>query len=273
MIALTMQHPTLQQILSTSESGSSILARGLALVHLVGQYAGATMRELSDWSGIPLATTYRIVAQLEQAGYVIDVDGQIHTGTAMSPNDPEDPHIVDLARPALRYLAATARENAILTVRVNTLSLCLDAAAPRGARQASFRVGQSRPLHAGASATPLLAFANEEIIDRVLASQLRRYTSQTPDETALRAKLGEVRRRGYDVTEGEIQPLWTAVGMPVLIDNRPVCCLSLVGPTVEMTDISGFVGTLRDVAAELASTMSTAQTGHWWTPSDPTGER
>ncbi|WP_171059512.1 IclR family transcriptional regulator [Arthrobacter crystallopoietes] len=261
--------PQLQRILETGEDGSAILSRGLALLHLVSFNSGISIRGLSEESGIPLATTYRVVGQLAAAGFVVEHEGQIHAGTRMAPAAiSETPHLVEYARPPLRMAAMKSGLTAVLTVRVHTLALCLDVAAPRGAPSASFRIGETRPLYAGGSATPLLAFAKADVITRVLSGSLKRYTAQTPDETTLREKLERVRTLGYDITRGEVQPLWTGIGLPVLQNGEPICCLSLVGPSSGIGATEPFVELLREAAAELAASLPGGDRPYLWNPTD-----
>lgn len=66
-------------------------------------------------------------------------------------------HLVIFAAPLLRRLAASSGLTSLLTVRVNTLALTLDGVHAGRFGSPVFRVGETRPLYAAASATPLLA--------------------------------------------------------------------------------------------------------------------
>lgn len=263
--------PVLQKILATGTLGSSILARGLGLLHIVAGSSGASVKELAERADLPLATTYRLVTQLREAGFVVELDGRIHAGAAMAPGPREEgPHLVDYARPALTKAAAASGLTAVLTVRVHTLALCLDVVpAGRGA-SASFRIGETRALYAGASATPLLAFASEAILESVLAAGLKRYTAATPTSEGLRDKLGTIRERGYDISSGEVQPQWTAIGLPVFQHESVYCCLSLTAPTARMPRTEGLVAILRESADLLTSSQPPTARGMLWNPTDPT---
>jgi len=264
--------PVLQKILATGALGSSILARGLGVLHLVAASSGASVKELAEKADLPLATTYRLVNQLREAGFVVEYDGRVHAGAAIAPAAREEgPHLVDYARPALHTAAAESGLTAVLTVRVHTLALCLDVVpAGRGA-SALFRIGETRALYAGASATPLLAFASEAVVENVLAAGLRRYTAATPTPENLREKLAQIRTRGYDVTRGEIQPQWTGVGLPVFQHENVYCCLSLTGPTARVTHPDRLVAILRESADLLTRSQPSSQR-LLWNPTEP-GDR
>lgn len=261
----------LERILATGEAGSSILARGLGVLHLVAASSGASVKELSARADLPLATTYRLVHQLRAAGFVVEQDGRIHAGAAMAPAA-EGPHLVDYARPALRRAAAETGLSAVLTVRVHTLALCLDVIQAGRGPGASFRIGETRVLYAGASATPLLAFASDAVVDNVLSSGLRRYTAATPTAETLRDKLAEIRARGYDVTHGEVQPHWTGVGLPVFQSDRVYCCLSLTGPSSRISDPDQLVAALQRAAGLLDGGQPSTSHDLLWNPTDPTTE-
>jgi DNA-binding IclR family transcriptional regulator len=260
----------LERILATGQEGSSILARGLGFLHLVAASSGASVKELSERAGLPLATTYRIVNQLRGAGFVVEYDGRIHAGAAMAPASTEGPHLVDYARPALIRAARPTGITAVLTVRVHTLALCLDVVPAGSSGAPVFRIGATRTLYAGASATPLLAFAAPAVVANVLGSGIKRYTAATPTAEALPAKLAEIRQRGYDLSHGEIQPQWTALGLPVFDRGSVFCCLSLTGPSAQFADVDLLLATLREAADHLTKHLPASSDGLPWNATDPT---
>lgn len=260
----------LERILATGQEGSSILARGLGLLHLVAASSGASVKELSERAELPLATVYRLVNQLREAGFVVEYDGRIHAGAAIAPVSTDAPHLVDYARPALIQAARSTGITAVLTVRVHTLALCLDVVPAGRSGAPAFRIGATRSLYAGASATPLLAFASPTVITNVLASGIKRYTADTPTAGNLPGKLAEIRQRGYGLSHGEIQPQWTALGLPVFDRGNVFCCLSLTGPTPQFANVTALLETLHKSAAHLIKRLPVSSDGLPWNPTDPT---
>lgn len=244
----------LQRVLASGQQGSSVLARGLGVLQVVREQGSLSVREVADRTGIPLASTYRLVRQLLAAGYLVDHDGSLHPGPLLTGARDQDHHLVEFARPVLHALAQRTELSAILTVRVHHLALTLDGIAGRLARRAAFVIGQTHGLHAGGSATPLLAFAPQDVQSSVLSARLRRYTARTPDAATLPAKLQSIRERGYDATVGEVQPCWAAVGVPAFIDGTLVCCLSLAAPE-HLLDVPAAVGELRAGVRDLAAAV------------------
>ncbi len=267
-----MTPETLRRILATGESGSSVLARGLAILQIVRGGGGMAVREIAAASGLPLATTYRLVQQLESAGFLVEHHGQYHPGRQLTGVRDEARHLVDYASPVLHDLAAQTGLSAVLTVRVHHLALNLHAVAGRLARRAVFVVGQTHGLHAGASATPLLALAPQTVVDAVLAGAPRRYTAATPTVAELPDKLARIRERGYDATVGEIQPEWGAVGVPVVIDETPLCCLSLAAPSHLLQEQQSLAA-LRDGVQRLVDSVPAAVRQSLWEPAQrPVGD-
>ncbi len=262
----------LRRILATASSGSSVLARGLAVLQIVREGGSLPVRGIAEAADLPLATTYRLVNQLQAAGFLVEHDGHLHPGRQLTGMRDEGRHLIDYASPVLNALAAETGLSAILTVRVHHLALTLHGVAGRRARRAAFVVGQTHGLHAGASATPLLALAPGSVLEAVLAGPLRRYTANTPTSADLPGKLARIRAQGHDVSHGEVQPEWSAVGVPVLIDDTPVCCLSLAAPA-HLLSIETSLPALRDgVDWFVESVPSTVGSSLWEPTQIPEGE-
>jgi IclR family transcriptional regulator, acetate operon repressor len=248
--------PETERILATGEGGSAVLARGLALLHIVHSVGEISVRDLSQRSRIPLATTYRLVRQLVESGFAIENDCRIHAGPQIAPTPAAGPkHLVDYAAPFLWGLARETGLTAVLTVRVHTLALCLDVVRGDQTQSASFQIGEPSALHAGASATPLLAYAPKRVLAQARAGGFKRYTAHTPGEEEVLAKLQTIRSRGYDVTFGERQPLWAAVGVPVFDEGELLCCLSLTGPSLGFPPTDRLVNKLTVAATRLSQSI------------------
>lgn len=261
----------LARILATGEDGSAVLARGLAILQIVRESGGLTAQEISTRSGIPRATVYRLVEQLQAAGFLVEYHGRHHPGRQLSGMHAEGRHLVDFAHPILHALATETGLAAVLSVRVHHLALTLDGVAGPKGRRAAFVVGQTHGLHAGASAKPLLAFAPASVTSAVLAGSLRQYTANTPTAVELPERLARIREQGFDVSHGERQPEWSAVGMPVPIDDTPACCLSLAAPR-HAFDEAAMLDALRDAVRRLVESVpSDARSALWQSSAHPEG--
>jgi len=94
-------------------------------------------------------------------------------------------------------------------------------------------VGLSVPLHCAALGKVLLAYDAAELPPGRLA---RRTGNTITSREALRADLADVRRRGYAVTNEELEPGLVAVAAPVYRDgNAVVAALSVSAPATRLT--------------------------------------
>lgn len=260
-----------ERILSTGDEGSAVIARTLALLYLSSKKSGSSIKELADAADFPLATTYRIIRQLQKAGFVIETDGAIHAGGRLTDSaNGGNEHLVIFAAPLLRRLAASSGLTSLLTVRVNTLALTLDGVHAGRFGSPVFRVGETRPLYAAASATPLLAYSSPGVIERVEKSTQKKYTANTPVADALKEKIRTIKARGYDHTLAEVQAGWSGVGVPVFYGREAIACLSLVAPSSQMCrDIDGLVEMLKQTSHDLTAKLAVANTRFIWNPNNP----
>jgi len=94
------------------------------------------------------------------------------------------------------------------------------------------RVGGRLPLHATGVGLVLLAHADRELQEQVIAGPLRRYTQYTvADGEQLRRRLADIRRDGYAISSRAIEEISLSVAAPVYgADDRVVAALSTVVP-------------------------------------------
>jgi DNA-binding IclR family transcriptional regulator len=124
----------------------------------------------------------------------------------------------EIALPSMEALAAEVRETVLLTRRTGDLVVCVDRAeAGTRAVRISYERGSALPINAGASALVLLAWSPEDEARKLLEStQLRRFTAATlTDVDALMERLGRIRRLGYSVTRGELDPDVVGIAAPI----------------------------------------------------------
>ena len=101
------------------------------------------------------------------------------------------------------------------------------------------QLGQSAPLHAGASPKAALAFLSSSEQAAILAqlpSYPRYTTSTTTSPDALREELNVIRARGYAVSDGDVDPDARGVGAPIFdAAGRVTGAVSVGGPSSRMT--------------------------------------
>ncbi|MFD9331752.1 IclR family transcriptional regulator [Streptomyces sp. NPDC060065] len=130
----------------------------------------------------------------------------------------------EVAQPSMEALAEDVHETVLLTRRTGDLVVCVDRAESTRAVRISYERGSALPINAGASALVLLAWSPEDEARRLLeATELRRFTAATlTDVDALMERLGRIRRLGYSVTRGELDPDVVGIAAPIRDENKQV---------------------------------------------------
>lgn len=127
--------------------------------------------------------------------------------------------------------------------------------------------GYHFPLHTGSKGLVLLAYASAEFIDSYLAGDLVALTPQSvvhPDQ--IRRHLTDIRRKGYAVTAGDVQPFTGSVAAPVYdAEGQVVATISAVAPR-SMLDGGEAQAEMLDAVMRVAQGASL---GLGWTPMRP----
>ena len=218
------------------------LRRGLAVLRLLAAKAGpvtasAVAREL----GLPRSTTYHLLAELADAGFVTHLPEErryglgvaaFELGSAYLRHDP----LERLGRPLLRKLIERTGHTAHLGVLHGREILYLLREQTQHPHTTVTDVGVRLPAHLPASGRAMLAHlppaqvralfpGKDSFVDRT-----GRGPAQLP---ALRGQLSEIRRRGWAVEDGYVTPGFASVAAAVFDHGgRPVAAISTTLPHV-----------------------------------------
>lgn len=219
-----------------AEGGESSFARGLRILLALSGGAKRSISEIAEMVDLPLSTVYRYMRELRRLRFVEEVaPGSYTAGMALFGLAVGSPFIEQLRlymEPALRRLVARTGETAMATIRVDLGAMTIAQVESPEPMRLSFTPGTIHPLHAGATATVLLAFESPEVLDRVLAQPLQRFTPATITEpAALARRLAEIRAAGYAVSTGEVDAHATAIAAPVFYHGRILCAVTVSGPS------------------------------------------
>jgi DNA-binding IclR family transcriptional regulator len=195
--------------------------------------------QLSARSGLPLATTHRIVAEMEDFGLLErQPDKTYRLGVRLweiACRTPGALGLREIAMPHLQSVQTRVRQHTQLGILEGQEVLFLERLSARDAVVNVTLVGGRLPLHASSSGLVLLAHADEEFQYEVFSGELFRYTEQTvrsPD--ALRQLLQKIRHDGFAIGNGFIHPDARGIAVPVRgVNDNIVAGLSLVVPNDE----------------------------------------
>jgi DNA-binding IclR family transcriptional regulator len=193
-----------------------------------------SLSEIARRAGLTLPTAHRLVRELLEFGALErDAEGRYSVGLRLlelSALAPRGLELREVAFPYLDDLHQTTRGAVHLGVRDGLEVVYVETMRTRMRHPISSRVGDRWPVHASGMGLVLLAYADHEIQERVLAAPLERFTELTvTDPRELRRRLAQIRRTGVAVARGQITLPNLAVAVPVHGgDGRVAAAVSVV---------------------------------------------
>lgn len=216
-----------------------IVQRALAVLEAVSTPPqGKSLTEVSQIVELPMPTTHRLLSALVEEGYVrrSEESQRYHPGHSLIrlvslPLGGAD--IVETAQPHLDELLEEFGETVFLAELINRRAVCIASAPSQRPLHVQVQPGRDMPLHASAAARTLLAFRTDHEAAAILAGhEYERFTPSTPkDERETMAHLLEIRGRGYDICDDELDANVWAVAAPILqSDGRALASLTVALP-------------------------------------------
>jgi DNA-binding IclR family transcriptional regulator len=212
--------------------------------------------------GFTRSTLYRYLKTLQDAGLAAAFHDR---GFTLGPRVAEldyrmrlsDP-LIAAARPVMAELAASLPGIALLCRRYRDRVLCVHQDGSLGpALRSTYERGLAMPLFRGAASRVILAHLPSSSIARLQARHAAGFAEaglgDTP--TAARAALHSIRRRGWDMTSGQVTPGVTGVAAPVL-DGRGAILgslsVTLAGAGLEEAEAGRIAARIVDGARRIA---------------------
>jgi len=223
--------------LLTSPNGTQAVDRAAQLLIQVVHGGPVTFSELNANSGLAKSTTSRLLMALERNGLVQrDGRGGFRPGevfVSYAWRSGAEAGLITVAQPFLDRLGQATGETINLGVASRGMVEQIAQVDSTYLIGGTNWVGLSVPLHCAALGKVLLAHDAAELPPGRL---VRRTGNTITSREALRVDLAEVRRRGYAVTNEELEPGLVAVAAPVYRDgNTVVAALSVSGPATRLT--------------------------------------
>lgn len=210
----------------------------LSLLTLVASHPGLGVTELAKRSGNTKARAFRLLATLEECGFVRQhkEDSSYTLGYAavtLGLAAQEQISLVKVANVRLAGLGEKFNENLAILVREGMESVVIVKWDCSHELRTINEIGRRRPLHVGASGKVLLAHAPAEIQKAVMSGELQRFTTNTIlAKSKLSKELAKVLESGYSMSEGEAVGDVIALAAPVHDSlGQVVASLSLSMPS------------------------------------------
>ncbi|MCV2887855.1 IclR family transcriptional regulator [Ruegeria aquimaris] len=214
---------------------------------LLGLFSHARLEmglsELTRLSGMNKATVYRMMSELQAAGFVEQLDGDraYRLGSELlrlaALREAAVP-LLSVSREVLRHLCEVTGETSHMSLqRDGRLTTLTHAYSSRHGTRVAMEDAEILSFHATGSGLAYLAFAAPGFAEEVLSGPLTRHTPETetnPDR--LRAALDEARRTGIAESVGGFEADVHSHAAPIFgPDQTPIGALAVAAPVSRMT--------------------------------------
>lgn len=227
--------------------------------------AGQTVAELALACGINRATAWRLLATLEDQALVTRDPAtsryQIGYTVARLAAAAGVDGVVRRAHHVLERVCAQTAEAASLALARRSELVYVDEVAPPSVLTVNW-LARPVPLHATSTGKAWLAWLPEAEAKGVLGPALEGFTDATvTDVRRLFDEFAEIRRQGYAVSAGELEPALFGVSAPVLSEEAdpaaPRAVFSIWGPAarVPQSRLEALGAVAIDAAAAVAASL------------------
>lgn len=252
---------------ATGPHSNRSVSRAIQILHMIARHSrGTTSSELATLVSLPRATVFRLLATLEENGFVDRIKNNYVLGWDLSRLGAiadSSVGVVERARERVQQIADVIKETVTLSMcrPNNQLDVVLQASGSKVGFNVSDLVGVHWPLHA--STTGKLALAElpfSEVRER-LEGDLTALTPQTITTfDALEKELILVKQSGYSVIEDELEVGIASIAVPIRDDaGSLIAALAAVGPTSRFTQaqrasaLPHLVAGARDIGDQLGA--------------------
>jgi len=202
-------------------------ARGLRVFLTIADRGEIRADELSTLLETPLSTIYRYLRTLTEFGFVERQEGGYRLGSRLhvigaGPIVTAE-ELIRAAEPVLADLAETTQETTFICRRIGLGAMSLAGHPSPQSLRVVVETGQTSPLHLGAVALVLLAYAPPEVQDAALA--------EVAEASSIRGSLPAIMSDGFAQDDGLTFPGATTLAVPVLRDDGIVAALGVAAPS------------------------------------------
>lgn len=244
-------------------SGTSPSLRNLQILEVLARAARPlTATEINAELGLPKPTIHRLVANLEQEGYLSrQLDGRSFLpGHKLREMMLGVMHAAQFDLPrhdVLVRLYESVGETCSISIPEGDSLVYVDRVETPWPLRLVIALGTRVPLHATAAGKVCLAFMNPGSFEHYLRhARLRPHTERTfSSATALREEIRRIRKQGYATDEEEFIPGMVGASVPALDGRgRVLALLTFHAPIqrMSMQAVMSHLPALRRAAAELA---------------------
>jgi DNA-binding IclR family transcriptional regulator len=239
--------------------------RALILLDVIGAAdSSLTLTDIARRAGIHISTCTRLLRTLEASGLVARdaatceyrLGRKIFTLAHALERQLD---IRALAWPVLQRLTDITGEMSSLAMLHGDEVMLIERSVSRNELGFLARPGSRAPLYCTAAGKMLLAHAEDELVDRILAGPLPQLTPTTiTTADALRLELAKVRVQGYAIDQCERENGLFGVAAPVRdVASRVIAVVSFSGPAerINTPSLPAWTEVLCELAAQMSSQL------------------
>jgi IclR family KDG regulon transcriptional repressor len=220
------------------------LQRFFQIIELLEQKEGLRLQQIADRLNLDKSTVFRFLSSAREYGYVTKDDdtskyslGYRFLSIASQISGTLD--VRKIAHPHLVELERLTGETIHLTIFDGENVVYIDKVESQRPVRMYSRIGNVAPVHCTAVGKAILAFQEDEQVDRILSTEgLRPYTPNTiTDREELKRELGRVRVSGFAVDRREHESEICCVAAPVWDGRGAVDAAISISAVSSRTDL------------------------------------
>jgi DNA-binding IclR family transcriptional regulator len=219
------------------KQGEPVIDRALSLLAVFSDRRRAlTLSELARYADMPAPTALRLIARLVAWGALERLDdGRYVVGVRLwevASLSPRGHGVREIALPYLEDLFEVTRHHVLLAVRDNEEAVLIERLSAKDATEVAYRVGGRAPLRSTAVGLVLLAGADQQFQEAILAKAPENEPGVAPmPEGQVRRTLSDVRRTGTAMIRRTMPSRTVSVASPIFdAQGSVVAALSIVVP-------------------------------------------
>ena len=214
--------------------------RALTILELLSK-GPSSVTEIGDALGIHKSTAFRILATLEQKGFVTQDEerGKYRLGRMLvylASTITADLDLIKLAKPVSERLSELTQETVNIAVLEKQEVVNIDQVIGTSGVVSYNWVGKRNPVSCTSTGKVLLAFSSETERQRLVKKFEPCTAHSIQDAQALIKQLEDIRQIGYGYTLEELELGLNAVAAPIFtFSGEVVAALSVSGPSYRVT--------------------------------------
>lgn len=242
-----------------------------ALLKILGQAPyvhGVT--ELGEKIECTKSGTFKILAALVQSGLAAQTVNHKYTlGPAiyiLGKTYEDRIGLSKMVKPYLIRLRDLTEENASFSMLINGKANLVYREESLQLVRVAGKVGQERPLYAGATGKVLGAFQDEAVIrKRLMEEPLEAFTERTiTSPSLLLEEYAKIREQGYAISDGELNIETIGIGAPIRDESGNVwAAISIGAPRMRVNEVKRerYIFLVQEIAAEMSRDLMQGDIG------------